>query len=134
MPLFPVTAGGNITPSRVLVSSTTVANRVIQATNATVQPVGVSQRGTRNTPYASGTATLDDGFAAIAGENLTVFSDGDTCALELGGTVAIGDKLMSDTSGRGITATTTNWTVGIASKAGVLGDIIEIQVLITYTK
>ena len=134
MPLYPVTAGGNITPSRILVTSTATANRVIQATGATVQPVGISQRGTRNTPYQSGTATLDDGFAAIAGENLTIFSNGDTCALELGGTVAIGAALMSDGSGRGITATTTNYTVAVASKAGVLGDLIEVQVLIGYTK
>ncbi len=130
MPLYPVTAGGNVTPSRILVASATVPNQVIQATNATTQPVGIAQRGTRNTPYS----TLDDGFAAISGENLVVFSDGDTAPLELGATVTQGDILMSDTSGRGITGTTTNWGIAKASKSGVLGDIIEVQVLIGYIK
>jgi hypothetical protein len=48
-----------------------------------------------------------------------------------GGTVAAGDNLMTDTSGRLITATTggTKWVVAKAIVAGVLGDIGTVEVM-----
>jgi hypothetical protein len=130
MPLYPVVAGGNIHPSRILVASAVQPNQVLEASNATTQPVGISQKGTWKTPLQG----FDDGLAAVAGGNLHIYSNGDTCPLEIGGTVTQGDILMSDGSGRGITATTTNWGIAKASKSAVLGDIIEVQVLIGYVK
>lgn len=51
-----------------------------------------------------------------------------TMKVALGGTVAIGDKITANASGLGITTTTAgDIVVGIALKAGISGNIIEIQ-------
>lgn len=52
---------------------------------------------------------------------------GATLKVKIGGTVSIGDRLKSDSSGRGVTTTTSgDVTFGIALQAGVSGDIIEV--------
>ena len=91
-------AGGNISPSRFLIRSTTEDNKYLQASSTSVAIAGISQPGTRNTPYSS----LDDGYAAIAGENLHVFQAGkdNEAPLEYGRTVAAGALLSTDSSGR----------------------------------
>lgn len=45
-----------------------------------------------------------------------------------GGTIAAGDLLMTDTSGKLITATSTNHAVGQALEAGVLNQIITMAI------
>lgn len=54
---------------------------------------------------------------------------GGIAEVELGGTVARGNRLTSDASGRGVNAApaagTNNGVVGIALQSGVVGDIIE---------
>lgn len=47
--------------------------------------------------------------------------------VKLGATVNEGDKIMSDGSAQGITATATNYYAGIAMAAGVVNDVIEID-------
>lgn len=124
--LFPATAGGTIVPSRFVIASTTVDNQVLQA-GANGKIVGIAQKGTRNTPYGS----LDDGNAALINESLKVFGMNETAPLELGGTVAAGDLLEADSSGRGVTCSTDGHFYGaITGEAGVLGQIIEVQVVL----
>lgn len=94
-------AKGNISPCR-FVKVASADFGVTQCAAGTDKPIGVSQIGTRNAP---GTAA-DDGFAAIDGEGLKVFTEGDECLLEAGsGGWTRGDYLKSDGSGKGVPLT-----------------------------
>jgi hypothetical protein len=125
MPRFSAVAAGNIAPSRFVIQSTTLQGQVTQATAGAGPLWGISQPGTRNTPYSS----LDDGFAAIAGENLTIFGPNMQCLLELGGTVTLNQRLKSDLNGKGIATTADGDEYGaLAMMAGAAGDLIEVQV------
>jgi hypothetical protein len=118
-------AGGNIAPSRFVVIDTSADRQVTQAAGTTAGIIGVSQMGTRRTPYS----TLDDGYAAVATEEIQVFCTGSEPLLELGGTVAAGDSLTSDGSGKGITTTTDKNNYGaIALEAGVSGGLCRVRV------
>lgn len=121
--IFPMIANGNIAPSRFLKQDTTVDNKCLQA-GAGNKLIGVSQRGTRNTPYS----TLEDGFCAIAGEDLQIYGPEETCLLELGGTVAAGDRLKADANGKGVTAASGDEYGAIAGQAGTSGKLIEVVV------
>jgi hypothetical protein len=124
--IFPAVAGGDIFPARFLIASTSADNTVLQAA-ANGKIVGISQKGTRRTPYAG----LDDGKAAIAGENVHFFGPPETAPLELGGTVTAGDLLEADANGKGVTSSTDGHFYGaIAPQAGASGDIIEVQVML----
>lgn len=117
-------ATGNIAPSRFVKQATATDNRVTQC-GAGDKIFGVSQAGTRRTPYSS----LDDGYCAIANENLQVYGIGELCLLEIGGTVSPGDRLKADADGKGV-ATTTNldeWGA-IAKVAGTSGMLIQVEV------
>lgn len=119
-------AAGNIAPSRFVKQTTTADHKVSQA-GAGEALIGIAQKGSRNTPYS----TLDDGFAAIAGEDLLVFQPGDTAPLELGGTVTVGDYLKSDASGKGVTASADGEHYGArALEAGTSGKIVEVFIVI----
>ncbi len=106
-----------------------VKDRVIQATDgsgsAGTQNYGISCEGTRLPPISF----MDDGFAAIAGENIKIYGPGDKdCFLELGGTVAQGASLKSDANGKGLSTTTANdWVAAIAMEAGVSGDLVRVM-------
>ncbi len=123
-PSFTRVAGGNIKPSRFVTISTTVRGRVTQTTTG-AQIHGISQEGTRNTPYSS----LDDGYAAIAGENIRIYGPPNKdVLLVIGGTVTAGDRLKSDTDGKGVVTITNLEEYGaIAMVDGVLNDVIPVQ-------
>lgn len=117
-------ANGNIAPSRLVKLDSSADGKVLQC-GAGDKCVGVSQEGTRYAPYTP----LDDGYAAIAGEEIEVYLTGSECYLEAGGTVAPGDRLKADSSGRGV-ATTTNldeYNV-MCLQAGVLGTLVKVRV------
>jgi hypothetical protein len=100
-------ADGNISPSVFVTLAGTGKNlKVVEAT-ANSKIIGVSQEGTRRAP---GTAA-DDGFAAIAGETLTVHLPGEICLLEADAAVVPGAYLESAADGQGLTAVTTAATV-----------------------
>lgn len=123
-PSYTKVAGGNVAPSRFVKLDVSNKGKVLQA-GAGEMVFGISQEGTRNIPYS----TLDDGFAAIAGENLRIYGPGDNgMMLELGGTVAVGDRLKSDANGKGVATTTANDEVGaIALAAGASGDLVPVN-------
>jgi hypothetical protein len=124
--IFPSVANGNITPARFVKVDTTTDNHVLQC-GANEKCVGISQKGQRSAPYPG----LQDGYAAIAGESLQVWSLDETAPLEYGGTVAAGDYLESDASGRGVACTVDGHYYGaIAGQAGVIGQVCEVLVVL----
>lgn len=124
MPLPPMVANGNIAPQRFAKPDTAADNKCLQC-GAGEMPIGISQRGTRNTPYSS----LDDGFAAIAGESVHLYGPGETAVLELGGTVVAGDFLKSDANGKGVSAAAGDKYGARTVQAGTSGKLIEVQVI-----
>lgn len=127
-PSYSYVANGNISPSRAVKYDTTagVLDRVLQA-GAGDKVIAVSQMGVRYAPWTP----LDDGFAAIAGENVACYGPPDrNVVLELGGTVVQGDSLKSDTNGKGVTTTSTgDWVFAIAMEPGNAGDLIRVELI-----
>lgn len=127
-------ANGTIQPSRFVKLDTTAGKlfNVLQAAASTDSTlIGISQPGSFDPPGTTGSAT----DAARAGQELSVYSIGDVCLLELGGTVTAGDYLMSDASGKGVIATLTDGTTirHIGAKAlesGVSGEKIRALVIL----
>lgn len=89
---------------------------------------GISQPQTRNAPYPS----LDDGYAAIADESLTVYTYPDKqVLLEIGaGGCANGDRLKAGTLGVGLATTTGDDEYGaIARGTGNEGELVPVDVV-----
>ncbi len=121
---IPYVADGNITPS-CFVQMSTSDNRVILS-GAGDECVGISQPGTRRAPYAS----LNDGYAAIQGEELLVYGIGEICPLIIGAAVVRGDRLKSDANGNGTPAGTSDNAYAIATvSCSVVGATIPVQVI-----
>lgn len=117
-------AKGNIAPSRFVKQDTSNAFGVLQC-GAGDKVFGISHQSTRRIPYGA----LDDGYAAIDGEDLSVYAGLEVCLLEIGGTVAIGDRLKADANGKGVTTTTNLDESGaIALEAGTSGQLITVEV------
>jgi hypothetical protein len=125
VPSYTRVAGGNVEPMHFVTIGTD--GRVTQA-GAGVQIFGVSGQGTRFPPYGS----LDDGYAAIAGESVLVHGPPEKdVSLVLGGTVTIGAFIKSDANGEGVASSADQEDVGaIALQAGVSGEIIKVQLII----
>jgi hypothetical protein len=117
-------ANGNIRPSRFVKLDTTADGKVLEC-DAGEGVIGVSHESTRRTPYSS----LDDGYAAIAGEQIEVYAHTSECLLELGGTVTRGDRLKADADGKGVSSSTDldNWGA-IALQSGVSGNLVKVKV------
>ena len=120
-------AKGDIIPSRFVKQDGTNDFAVIQAT-ANDRTAGVAQDGTREAPIPSVATNL----AAKTGETLRVHGDGEDALLELGGTVTPGDRLKSDSVGRGVVIATTGSvnqnTAAVSLEGGVSGELIRVQV------
>jgi len=118
-------ANGNISPSRLVKIDPTAPGKVLQCSAASDVAVGVCQAGTHN----ASVATFDDGYAAVAGLNVNVFTVGDLCQVQSGGTITAGDRLTSDSSGRAVTASSGNYTVGYAEQNATAADqMIQMRV------
>lgn len=118
-------ANGNIRPSRFVKLDTTAVGKVLEA-DANDPVYGVSQEGTRNPPYSS----LDDGFCAIAGENVRVYTEPEECWLQIGsGGCTVDDMLKSDADGKGVTTTTETENAGaLALETGLEDQLIRVRV------
>lgn len=130
MAFIPVaTANGNIRPSRFVKIDTTTNNRALEC-GAGDKMIGISQKGTRRTPYGG----LDDGFCAIAGEGFGVFENVETAPLYLDGAVTAGDRLKAGATGGGTPTTADGDFYGaIAPQSGLAGQIMEVQVCLGQT-
>ncbi len=115
-------AGGNIAPSRFVKLGT---DETVTHCGAGEIPWGISQPYTRYPALAA----VDDGFAAIAGEQCNVFGPtDDECLLELGGTVTPGQGIKATTDGKGLAAVTNLDQVGaVAIQGGISGDLIKVK-------
>lgn len=125
-------ANGNITPSRFVKLDASVDGKVLIC-GAGEQIYGVSQEGTRRAPLSG----WDDGYAAVAGENVRVYASPEDkdCFLEVDGTTAVGDKLKSGALGIGVVTTSADDTIGaIAEEAGSANQLIRVRLLPAGTK
>lgn len=116
-------ASGNIYPSRFVKKS---GAYTVAQSGAGELSVGISHEGAKATPLP-GASTL----AAEAGDPLNVYSDGDNCLLEAGADdIPNGAYLKSDSTGRGVVASSSDRFCAIAERGGSTGH--KMQVLIKY--
>lgn len=120
---FGYVAGGNILPAVFVMLDTTADHTVLEAT-AGALTLGISSRSTHTAPLSG----LDDGYNAVSGESVRIFTDGEVCGLTLAGTIAAGDRIKATTNGKGIVATAGATYGARALEAGVSGEIIQVIV------
>ena len=126
MPSYTRVAAGNIKPSRFVKQSGQAQGQVAQATGASDQLYGISQEGTRFVP---GDIGLDDGYAAIAGENLMIYGAGaKDVKLVMNGAGNPGDLIKSDADGGGLVTTNSGDWYGailnsVVTAAGQIGRV-----------
>lgn len=125
-------ANGTILVSRFVKIDTTRNNAVLACGSAGVV-FGVAQEGGRVAPIPS--VTSDPVQAAIAGENVGVYVDGDECLLAIGsGGITAGAYIRSDTNGAGVALAGTAATVesygAIALETASSGELCKVQVKI----
>ena len=126
------TANGNIKPSRIVKQDATADFKVLQATDGAGSAgdlgIGISQEGNRRLPLTG----YDSDYAAIAGEEMQVYTEGDECFLVVGAAVTNGDKLKADSDGRGITASVSGDQVVARAlqTATTAGQLIKVLVTI----
>ena len=100
-------ANGAIRPSRFVQLDTSADKKVIEGT-ANCKLIGVAHEGTNYPPLSDLSITA---YAAEAGEYLKMYGDGDVCLLEAGDAITMGDRLKSDSAGRGVAIATTGTTI-----------------------
>lgn len=124
-------ANGNVRVSRFVKIDSTAGKvfNVIESAAATDKSIGISYEGAHDAPGVTGS----DGYAAVAGENIRVYTVGDICNLTLGGTVTQGDWLVSDSAGRGVTQTSganiADVIGAIALDAGAVNELRRVLVI-----
>ena len=118
-------ATGNIAPSRFVRPNVSLDHAVQQAAAAEL-PIGISQECMQ---YAQFDLGISNTNAATSGQPINVYTEGEECLLELGGTVTAGVRLKPDSDGKGVLGTLGTDAVGATSlEAGVSGDLIRVQV------
>lgn len=133
--------GGDIYPSRFVMLSTAADNTVLGCT-AGSPPIGISQVGTKY-PITNPTGQLGGGTITGPGiaaegtagiDQIQIFSLGDVCWLECGGTVAAGDLLeaagTTTNVGRGVKSGPGRNFGAIALEAGTVGLLIRVQIIL----
>jgi hypothetical protein len=125
-------AGGNILPS---VFCTMDGNSYeVVASVSGDHPIGISQVGTHDPPGVAGATA----YAAVSGQELQVFTEGDVCLLTVATGVTAGQFLMpGSTNGYGIPQTTGNWYGAVALESvsaavGLTNPQIRVKVVIGY--
>ena len=122
---IPLRANGNLVMSRFAKMDPSGGNLAIQA-GVGDRPVGIVQEYSHRPPYS----TLDDGFAAVQGDEVTIYQIGSVCKIELGTTVSPGAYLAPDSLGRGIPATTGVPYGAYTAQGGTVGQIVECEVVV----
>lgn len=123
---------GSIAPSTfVTIDGTQGDNMCRQATGTGDIPIGISQVGY---DVAPGLSQLFPGasitqVAAVAGEPLGIFTNGDVCGMVVGSLpITPGTLLGPDSQGRAVAVTpgSGNWYGAIATSAANAGDIVDV--------
>lgn len=119
-------ATGNVYPCRFVKVGAT-SNSGAQAT-AGDPAVGISQNWTRSVNL-EGAISVSSPYIAIAGEGIPLWGLGQEALLELGGTVAAGNRLKSDADGKGVVAAAADGAYAVALQSGVSGNFIRVVVV-----
>ena len=98
-------AGGNIAPSRFVNLG---SNAVVTQAGDNQEIIGVAFEGTQKAPLQDYVTTA---LAAETGQTIAVYSVGEVCLVEAGGTIAAGALLKSDGQGRAVPIATTGTTI-----------------------
>ena len=116
-------ANGDIFPSR-FVKLDPADGKVVQCLAGDL-PFGISQEGTRRSPYVD-----SSGKAAAAGEPLAVYTLGERALLQVNGPVTPELRLKADANGMGIAVASPSVDAygGIALFNGAAGKLIEVLV------
>lgn len=130
---IPVVANANVRPRRFVVPVTGSGNgqRAIEATGSTRCYLGISKNWLR---YPPGSPS-DDGFIAVAGENLAYAGPLETTELDIGSTAITdcGTPLKSDANGLGTpmltTGTTAEWVGALPWRTCAASETIPVLVL-----
>ncbi len=124
-------ANGNIFPMTIVKLDTSAGNtgKVLQAGAGDV-PYGISQQGTRNAPFPG----LDDGYAAIAGETLRVYTPADPedmPLVQVDAAYAQGTLIKPSTNGIGTTASADgDYYIGrLAEASTAANQLVQIMVI-----
>lgn len=122
-------AEGTIRPSR-FVKIGTVEDKALEA-DANDIVIGIAMESTNQPPLEDLVTTQ---IAANAGQHFRMYGDGDVCFIEVGETVAPGDRLKSDAEGVGMKILTTGTVIqhfgARVLESGVIGELVRVQVLI----
>lgn len=118
---FSLKADSNITPARFIKVSD--ANEGATCSAGTDLPVGVAHESVEDLNGLNGlSATYHR--TSTSPQAIEFYGAGRVCLIEAGAAVTSPARLMSDSSGRGVTATSTNYSAAVAledaSGAGVL--------------
>lgn len=120
-------ARGNISPCTI-VKQDTATDFGVLACGANGAAIGIAQEGSKAAPIPSASA-----LAAVSGDPIHIYGPGTNPLLLLGGTVAAGDKIISDANGAGVAVGAYNsaavqYVIAIAQEAGVSGEKIRVFV------
>jgi len=130
-------ANGNILPSTCVNLTSTADGKVDQCTSATntnPAPFGISQKATRFAPFPG----LDDGYCAIAGENLLIYTFPDK---EVYANIGVGgctprSFLKPGTNGTLVISTGAaspgEWVIAIARGTGNAGDLVPVDMVAPF--
>jgi len=122
-------AGGTINTCVFVKPDTSHTNQVIQATDGTVPPSGISTDACRLPPDPNYTSSQLQA-AANAGEIIKVFPVGAVgVSLYCNAAWNPGDLLMSDASGYGIVCTTGNYYGARAQGPGTVGALCPVDIV-----
>lgn len=116
------TASGNILPSRFVAQS---GNFTVAQAVAASECVGISQRGVREAPIPGGSA-----FAAISGDTLQVYQDGEECLVSSGAALPAGALVRSDINGQAVVAlTATNYFAQVLRATSAAGELAQVRIV-----
>ena len=124
-------ASASIFPSTIVKLDTSTGNtgKVLQAGSGDI-PYGISQAGTRNAPYPN----LDDGYCAIAGETLRVYTPAEPLDMpwvQVDAAYPQGTLIKPGTNGIGTQATADgDYYIGrLAEASTVANQLVQIMVI-----
>lgn len=120
-------AAGTINPSTFLVQDTTNPKAVNQASGTSSFIIGVAQEWVKYAPIPNATTIAAD----TLGDPIKVYQIGDICLLQAtsAGWTA-GDRLTSNASGQGVTATTSNFYGALALTTMTTAGLGQVQIVL----
>ncbi|MBC7076740.1 MAG: DUF2190 family protein [Synergistales bacterium] len=98
-------AATNISPSRFVTLS---AENTVSQAGDNAEIIGVAYEGTSRAPLQD---LITTNYAAQAGESVAVYSVGELCLVEAGGSISAGNLLKSDSQGRAVPIATTGTVI-----------------------